>query len=85
MDAHDREYQAAVNGMADLYGELPDASEPHPLPSVGDWVNGIAGGKRFSGYVQQVEPGRIVVETDRSWVVVSAEHLVVRPDEIGGF
>jgi len=84
MDAHEREYEAAVNGMADLYGQPPIA-EPHPLPSVGDWVNGIARGKRFSGYVQQVEPGRIVVETDRSWNVVSAEQLVVSPDEIGGF
>ena len=84
MDAHEREYEAAVNGMADLYGQPPSV-EPHPLPSVGDWVNGIAGGKRFSGYVQQVEPGRIVVETDRSWVVVSPEHLVASPDQIGGF
>jgi hypothetical protein len=85
MDAHEREYQAAVGGMADLYGELPDASEPHPLPSVGDWVNGIARGQRFSGYVQQVEPGRVVVETHRSWISVKPEELAVRPDEIGGF
>jgi hypothetical protein len=26
-----------------------------------------------------------VVETDRSWVVVSPEHLVASPDQIGGF
>ena len=35
MDSHEREYQAAAQGMADLYGRHPESCT---LPSVGDRV-----------------------------------------------
>ena len=35
MDSHEREYQAAAQGMADLYGMNPESCT---LPSVGDRV-----------------------------------------------
>lgn len=38
MDAHDREYLAAAEGMADLYGRRMEPEPSRTLPSVGDRV-----------------------------------------------
>lgn len=64
MDAHANEYAAAANGMAETYGQ------EKPLPAVGDHVNGITAGKRWSGQVLSAEPGRLAVEIDGGWIVV---------------
>lgn len=64
----DAEADGAAAGMRDLYG-------PRPLPAIGQWVEGTTCGRRFSGEVQQAEPGRVVVEIDGAW-------LIVRPSEI---
>jgi hypothetical protein len=69
MDAHANEYAAAVQGMNEVYGG------EHPLPSIGDWVNGEYGGKRFSGHVMTSEPGRVAIEIDGGWIVVRPEHI----------
>lgn len=38
MDAHDREYLAAAEGMADLYGRRLEPDAACTLPSIGDRV-----------------------------------------------
>lgn len=38
MDAHSREYFAAAEGMADLYGRQLEPDQPCTLPSVGDRI-----------------------------------------------
>ena len=70
MDAHENEYVAAANGMTETYGT------PRPLPAVGDWVNGITSGKRWSGRVQSAEPGRLAVEVAGAWIVVDPADLI---------
>lgn len=65
MDAHKNEYAAAVAGMQDTYG-TPTIT----LPAVGDFVSGLTKGRRWSGRVQTVEPGRMVVEIAGAWLVV---------------
>ena len=86
MDAHEREAAAAAQGMVDVYGCTPDpfaniaaddggaidafCGAPPDLPAVGDWVNGITAGRRWSGYVLSAEPGRLAVECDGAWIVV---------------
>ena len=67
MDAHSNEYLGAVAGVAETYG--------HKLPAVGDWVNGVSGGKAWAGYVMSAEPGRIAVECGGAWIVVPESHL----------
>lgn len=68
MDAHEREYAAAVAGINEAAGR-------RPLPAEGETVTGTTCGKRFSGIVQSAETNRIVVEIDGAW-------LVVRPHEL---
>ena len=45
------------------------------LPAVGDWVTGISAGRRWQGRVQQIEPGRAVVEIDGAWLVVDTNDI----------
>ncbi len=68
-DPHFAEYAAAAAGIHD---QTPRGCR---LPAVGDYVHGCSGGKRWCGYVQQAEPGRIVVEIDGAWLVVSEEDI----------
>jgi hypothetical protein len=70
MDAHEREYAAAAEGMADLYGSATD------LPAVGDFVNGKTAGRFWSGYVISAEPGRLAVECAGAWIVVHPRDMV---------
>ena len=68
MDAHEREAAAAAAGMRETYGA--------PAPAVGDWVNGLAGRKRWGGRVIAVlSSGRIQVDVDGAI-------LEIGPDDI---
>jgi hypothetical protein len=68
-DPHHAEYAAAAAGIHD---QTPRGCR---LPAVGDWVSGCSGRKPWQGRVQQAEPGRIVVEIDGAWLVVSEEDI----------
>ena len=71
MDSHEREYQAAAQGMADLYGMNPESCT---LPSVGDRVAWRT--KAMSD--RDCESGRVVLvvegEGRRTEIVVEAEN-----------
>ena len=54
----DAEYSAAV---ASLHEQTISPRE-FRLPAIGDFVNGITAGRRWSGYVHQIEPRRMVIE-----------------------
>lgn len=54
----DAEYAAAV---ASLHEQTISPAACH-LPAIGDFVSGSTAGRRWSGYVQAVQPGRMVVE-----------------------
>jgi hypothetical protein len=69
MDAHQNEYAAAVAGMQDTYGTGWTDTQ-NTTPAVGDFVSGLTAGRRWSGRVQAVEPGRMVVEIAGAWLVV---------------
>lgn len=80
MDAHFREYLAAVDGMAETYGRpQPRVDQPPAgcrLPSRGDHVSGTTAGKRWSGSVVQVlDNGTIDVECDGAWLNVPATDI----------
>lgn len=66
--AGDAEAAGAVAGMVEVYGR--------PLPEIGQWVTGVAAGRRFSGTVASSEPGRVGVRVDEY------TSLVVRPSDI---
>ena len=68
MHVGDAEAAGAINGMRAIYG-------PKPLPSVGQWVQGTVGGRRFSGAVTLAEPGRVVVDVDGATVTVRPSDL----------
>jgi hypothetical protein len=59
----ENEYLAAACG-------LHEQTISPALPAVGDFVSGCSAGRTWSGYVQQVEPGRMVVEASGCWLVV---------------
>ena len=72
MDSHEREYQAAAEGMADLYGRHPESCT---LPSVGDRIayriHGMSDASSEAGRVVRVvaEAGQrttLVVESEDS-------------------
>jgi len=83
MDAHFREYAAAADALRD---QTPDpfsniaaddgaaldvfCGSQRSLPAVGDFVSGMTRGKRWSGHVLTVEPGRLAVECAGAWIVV---------------
>ena len=69
MDAHENEYAAAAEGMAEVYGS------PRELPAIGDFVNGITCGRRWSGYVMTAEPGRLSIEVGGGWIVVHPDDV----------
>lgn len=71
-DPHFNEYLAAMAAMPE---HTPSPVPECRLPSIGDHVNGNSGGKPWSGRVQQVEPGRVVVEIDGAWIVVPPEDI----------
>lgn len=76
MDSHHREYIAAINGMAEIYGRPQPTADAPPagcrLPSVGDWISGCTAGKRWSGRVARVweRRGTVDIEGDGYWLCV---------------
>jgi len=70
MDAHDREYEAAAAGMADVYGR--------PAPAIGDFVNGISAGRFWGGYVIEIRGDRLAVDVDGAIVEAPLSDLTTR-------
>lgn len=74
MDAHSREYAAAVAGMAD--------HTPAPVvPERGDTVTGCTGGTTWTGWVEWVSGREVVVNGGGWWArfpVADITHLVRR-------
>jgi dGTP triphosphohydrolase len=68
-DAHENEYLAAA---AAIHEQTP---RPCQLPAVGDFVSGMTDGKRWSCYVQSIEPRRLVVEADGAWLAVDPSDI----------
>jgi hypothetical protein len=66
---HDNEYLAAIAGLHE------QTISPRALPAVGDFVSGVSGGRHWSGYVQQIEPRRMVVEVSGAWLVVDPQDI----------
>lgn len=64
----DSEAEAAIRGMQETYG-------PAPLPAIGQWVTGRTGRRTFSGEVSESEPGRVVVEIDGAWLIVTPSEI----------
>jgi len=64
--ASEREYAGAVAGMRETYGCL----------SEGDYVTGVAGGRRFAGIVFAIDGDRVSVDCDGAWVSVSASREI---------
>ena len=69
---HDREYAAAVAGMAEH--TTPPAPQPHE-PAVGDFVSGISGGKHWSGHVEWVDGDRLTINVGGGWVAVPLKDI----------
>ena len=81
MDSHHREYIAAIDGMAEIYGRPEPTADAPPagcrLPSVGDWISGCTAGKRWSGRVVKVldSNGTVDVEVGGAWLNVPAADI----------
>ena len=65
MDAHEREADAAVEAMIELYGPRLRGE-----PAVGDHVNGTTKGRRWSGTILAIEGRWVQVEIDGGWLSV---------------
>jgi hypothetical protein len=74
MDAHDREYAAAVAGMQDTYG-TGWTSTSNTTPAVGDFVSGLTAGRRWSGHVQVIDGDRMLVDADGVWLTVGTQDI----------
>jgi hypothetical protein len=66
----DAEAAAAVAGMQDLYGRS--------LPSIGDWINGCSGGKRWAGRVLDVAGSTVIVGLDGGAQLVAPASDIAR-------
>ena len=65
MDAHAREYAAAVEGM-------PEHTPSPRTFAVGDYVSGTSAGKRWQGRIWDIDGDRLSIEIDGGWLAVSA-------------
>ena len=63
---HENEYLAAIAGMPEHTPSPAALSEPAP----GDFVSGETAGRRWSGRVERVEDGRIVLDVGGAWLAV---------------
>jgi len=68
-DPHEKEYLAAVAGMAD------HTPSPASLPAEGDFVSGCSGGKRWSGRVEWIDGDRMTIDVGGGWVAVSVHDI----------
>jgi hypothetical protein len=64
-DAHHAEYLAAVAGIHDQTPRQATYAE-------GDFVSGTTAGRRWAGYVEWCEGGRICVNAGGAWIPVPA-------------
>jgi hypothetical protein len=69
MDPHLPEYLAAAEALAD------QTMPPRRTYAVGDYVNGVAGGRRFSGHIMTIDDRRVSVDCAGAWIVCSPEDL----------
>ena len=63
MDAHDREYAAAVS-------YLPEHTVSRSEPAVGDFVSAMTAGKRWSGHVEWVDYPLMCINPGGAWIYV---------------
>ncbi len=68
-DPHEKEYLAAVAGMAD------HTPSPVSLPAEGDFVSGCTAGRRWQGRVEWVEGDRLTVDVGGAWLAVSVHDI----------
>jgi hypothetical protein len=66
---HEKEYLAAVAGMAD------HTPSPAILPAEGDFVSGCTAGRRWQGRVEWVEGDRLTVDVGGAWLAVSVHDI----------
>lgn len=62
----DNEYLAAIAGLAD-HTHSPVV---HKEPAAGDFVSGTTAGRTWSGRVEWVEGGRMVLDVGGAWLAV---------------
>lgn len=63
---HENEYLAAIAGMP----EHTPSQAARPEPAAGDYVSGRTAGRTWSGRVERVEDGRIVLDVGGAWLAV---------------
>ena len=69
MDAHAREYVAAVYGLADQTPSAPALPAPAAdEPAVGDVISGKTSGKTWSGRVEWVNGDWACINVGGGWV-----------------
>ena len=68
---HENEYLAAVSG---LHEQTPSPA-PRTTYAIGDFVSGCTAGKRWSGYIWNVDGDRLSIEIDGGWLAVSAKDV----------
>lgn len=75
MDAHDREYQGAIDGMAETYGQPPVLEH-----AIGDSVNFTPDGEPISVAIRGTVAG---ISQDGSYLIeTDARAYVVKPDAV---
>jgi hypothetical protein len=74
-DPHHAEYLAAVAGM-------PTHTPPPPKAIYADgvYVTGITAGRRWAGYVEWCEAGRLSINVGGAWIYVPAEDVLESSD-----
>jgi hypothetical protein len=70
MNAHDREYAAAVAGMAETYG----TRTPRTYAD-GDFISGITAGKRWQGHIEWIDGDRVTVKVGGSLQAYSIKDI----------
>lgn len=71
MSPHENEYIAAASSLH----EQTISPRPQSLPAVGDFVSGCSAGRNWSGYVQRIESGHMVVEAGGCWLSVDPQDI----------
>lgn len=65
-------------GDAEAAAAIAALHEQTPRPrtyAVGDWVNGITKGKRWSGRIVEIRSDLVEVEADMAWLTVDAADI----------
>lgn len=67
----DAEYLAAAAAICE---QTPSPAPKHTF-AIGDWVNGVSGGKPWSGRIVAILGSRIDIEADMAWLTVDAKDI----------